>query len=194
MLKHRKVWEEVYGKIPDGFEIHHVDGNNKNNDISNLKMVSIREHLSIHKSQGDWGAVQAILMRLNRSEEDVILIRECASKYQIQLLESGCHNFQKLDKKERSEISKQVGEMTRDKKIGIHAINADPELSKLNSSNAGKTSYKKSAGFHSADKTKWGSTYVKNTKWWTNKLTGKRKRCHDCPGEDWIEGMIKEKV
>ena len=35
-LKHRYVWEQHNGKIPDGYEVHHRDLNTHNNDIFNL--------------------------------------------------------------------------------------------------------------------------------------------------------------
>lgn len=47
-LKHRYVWEQYNGKIPDGYEIHHRDMNTHNNNISNLTMLTIKEHRSLH--------------------------------------------------------------------------------------------------------------------------------------------------
>lgn len=40
---------EHYGKITKGCLIHHIDKNRKNNDISNLKMVTPSEHSRIHE-------------------------------------------------------------------------------------------------------------------------------------------------
>ena len=45
-LLHRAVWRAANGPIPDGWHIHHVDGDPGNNAISNLDAVSAREHLS----------------------------------------------------------------------------------------------------------------------------------------------------
>lgn len=47
-LMHRYVWEFYNGKIPKGYEIHHIDFDRSNNDISNLKLVSRSEHRKIH--------------------------------------------------------------------------------------------------------------------------------------------------
>jgi hypothetical protein len=66
---YRKIWEMHHGKIPkdeEGFsyEIHHIDGNHKNNDICNLKLVTIKEHLQIHLEQKDWFAAALIAKRI----------------------------------------------------------------------------------------------------------------------------------
>jgi hypothetical protein len=45
---HRLIWEDVNGPILDGHVIHHIDENPLNNDISNLKMMSISEHRTLH--------------------------------------------------------------------------------------------------------------------------------------------------
>lgn len=58
-LMHRYVWEYHNGKIPSGYEIHHIDFDRSNNDISNLQLVSRSEHRKIHADlltdeQRDW--------------------------------------------------------------------------------------------------------------------------------------------
>ena len=45
---HRYVWKYHYGEIPEGYDIHHIDGDKGNNDISNLQMLSKHEHQMIH--------------------------------------------------------------------------------------------------------------------------------------------------
>lgn len=47
-LEHRWLWEQENGPIPEGFQIHHKDGDGFNNDLSNLELVSTREHGEIH--------------------------------------------------------------------------------------------------------------------------------------------------
>lgn len=42
-LKHRIIWEEKYGEIPKGHDIHFRDGDRKNTNIDNLELVSKRE-------------------------------------------------------------------------------------------------------------------------------------------------------
>ena len=46
---HRDVWAYFNGEIPAGnYEIHHIDWNKTNNDISNLQLVTQSEHGKIH--------------------------------------------------------------------------------------------------------------------------------------------------
>lgn len=48
-LEHNRVWEEHFGEIPDGYQIHHRDGNKTNNNIENLQLVTPFEHKRIHE-------------------------------------------------------------------------------------------------------------------------------------------------
>lgn len=38
-LLHRDIWEKSNGIIPEGFDIHHIDGNKQNNKIENLELI-----------------------------------------------------------------------------------------------------------------------------------------------------------
>lgn len=183
-----KIWEECNGqRLPDNMEIHHIDGNRSNNSPTNLLAVTINEHLEIHTKQQDYGAVQAILLRINRTEEQNEMLRICASKHQRELLEKGEHNFQRISKNRRSEISRQVGILTRDQNKGLHKFNSDPVKASENSRLAGIISRDKKAGFH--DPSKSGSRVVKNTQWWVNCDTGERVRSAEQPGDKWKRGM-----
>lgn len=56
---HRYVWEYYNGKIPSGYEIHHIDFDRSNNDISNLQLLTREEHRKIHaelltEQQREW--------------------------------------------------------------------------------------------------------------------------------------------
>jgi hypothetical protein len=67
---HRKIFIKHFGPIPEGFDIHHIDGNHSNNDPSNLKAVSLQEHYDIHFSQGDYAAALRIAQRMGLSKEE----------------------------------------------------------------------------------------------------------------------------
>jgi hypothetical protein len=55
---HILVWERANGPIPKGMEIHHIDGNPQNNNLSNLMMLSAGDHVKVHhgyfKVGGKW--------------------------------------------------------------------------------------------------------------------------------------------
>jgi hypothetical protein len=42
--EHRYIWEQKFGSIPAGYEIHHIDGNRQNNYIENLEMIHRSKH------------------------------------------------------------------------------------------------------------------------------------------------------
>lgn len=178
-MHYRKVWEIAYGKIPDGLEIHHIDGNHSNNELVNLKLVTLQEHLDIHKSQGDYGAVQAIMIRMESYDRKEIA--KLASLSQKNLIENRKHNFQKLN---RSELSKKV--MKERLAAGSPAFLGITDT-RENSRKAGLAAKEKKAGFHNPEKT--GGVFVKNTFWWTNQLTGEKIRSKECPGNEWKRGM-----
>ena len=44
-LVHRAIYEAFYGEIPKGYDIDHIDGNPKNNTLSNLQAISHKENI-----------------------------------------------------------------------------------------------------------------------------------------------------
>lgn len=70
MSLHRQIWKKHFGEIPKdeygvSYEIHHIDGNNKNNSTDNLKCISLQEHFNIHYNQNDWYACKLIMQKLS---------------------------------------------------------------------------------------------------------------------------------
>ena len=45
---HRAKWEHYRGPIPEGFDVHHKDGDGTNNKLSNLEVISRGKHRSQH--------------------------------------------------------------------------------------------------------------------------------------------------
>jgi len=50
---HRWVWMNLKGEIPNGLDVHHIDGNKDNNKIDNLQLITRSEHQRKHWEQGD---------------------------------------------------------------------------------------------------------------------------------------------
>lgn len=75
-LLHRIIWIEHNGAIPEGYHIHHIDKNWRNNDISNLAVIKANEHFSKHMQE--YYAVPE-----NKETNKIILdkIREKASEW-----------------------------------------------------------------------------------------------------------------
>lgn len=48
MRAHVYVWRKHYGDIPKGYEVHHIDEDPSNNDISNLMLLSRSTHGQLH--------------------------------------------------------------------------------------------------------------------------------------------------
>lgn len=48
---HRAVYETFIGKVPDGFEIDHIDNDKSNNCLGNLQLLSRQENVEKSKSK-----------------------------------------------------------------------------------------------------------------------------------------------
>ena len=71
MINYRQIWIKKNGDIPidengRSYEIHHIDGNRKNNSLQNLICISIYEHYKIHLKNGQIHAANLIANRMNK--------------------------------------------------------------------------------------------------------------------------------
>lgn len=168
--KYRKMYESHFGPIPkDGegrsYEIHHIDGNNKNNNLNNLKCVSIQEHYDIHYNQNDWKACSAILRRRKINPQELSRIsslreqerirqgahpfqkRKDGSSIASDRVKNGTHPFQK--KPDGSSISRRT-QLERSKK-GIHVFQSDRHKQKVTERNQ-RRAKNKDDNFYSSQK------------------------------------------
>lgn len=85
---YRKIWESVNGIIPKdssgrSYEIHHINGNHSDNDILNLKLVTIEEHYKIHFDQGDYAACHLISKRMAKTPKELSSIISELNKLRV---------------------------------------------------------------------------------------------------------------
>ncbi len=45
---HLNFWKKTGMSLPPGHEVHHKDGNHKNDDPSNLRLMTVSEHRKLH--------------------------------------------------------------------------------------------------------------------------------------------------
>lgn len=48
VAEHILVWEQNHGPVPKGMHLHHINGDNHDNRIENLQLVTPAEHSHIH--------------------------------------------------------------------------------------------------------------------------------------------------
>jgi len=63
-ISHKKIYEKVYGKVKDGWDVHHIDWDHENNNINNLIAIPKKIHYLTHKY---WGYVE-------REEYEILLV------------------------------------------------------------------------------------------------------------------------
>ena len=93
MSIYRRIYEKQFGPIPkdqDGrtYEIHHIDGNHENNDISNLSCIPLLDHYNIHLEQGDFGACFKMAERMKISAEEKSTL---ATLFNLKRVADGTH-------------------------------------------------------------------------------------------------------
>jgi hypothetical protein len=95
MAIYRKIYEQHYGPIPNDdegrtYDIHHIDGNHKNDNPKNLRALSKKDHYDVHYSQGDWGACMLIADSLKLSPAE---ISSLATRNHQKRISDGTHPF-----------------------------------------------------------------------------------------------------
>ena len=62
---HRELWKSAHGAIPDGYEVHHIDGDTSNNAMDNLECLSELDHQCNHERTKSEEYKQARLKQLD---------------------------------------------------------------------------------------------------------------------------------
>lgn len=75
-MNYRKLWIKHNGPIPvdeqgRSYEIHHIDGNRKNNILENLLCLSIEDHYKLHYDRGEYFAANLIAQRMEKPAKPI---------------------------------------------------------------------------------------------------------------------------
>lgn len=69
---HRVIWEQYNGSIPNGYQIHHINGDKSDNRISNLECLGASEHKKLHcKQDGVWNSKKVRRLDTGETYESV---------------------------------------------------------------------------------------------------------------------------
>lgn len=94
---HRAVWEYHFGPVPDGCDIHHIDGDRGHNDAENLACMARTEHHKHHTNTQEF---------LDYAKKHVEEIRPAAAAWHGSNAGKEWHSAQgKLNWKKRVEIT-----------------------------------------------------------------------------------------
>jgi hypothetical protein len=209
-MDYRRIWKKHFGEIPidekgHSYEIHHINGNRKNNSIENLICISIQEHYDIHYRQGDYAAAFRIAQRMDL---DPKIKSELMSKSNKQRLQEGTHSFQ--DKKTREIRTQAIRKLVQEGKHPFQNPNTikkavEVKQNKYNheelseQTKKGWEKWKQSnpdATSRTLQGSKVGADKTRGTKWF-HKLNGEQLRTtEDNPRiaqEGWIKGRYNGK-
>lgn len=135
---HRWVWNTLKGVIPKSCHIHHKDGNKSNNDIRNLELVTISQHVHLHMTDA----------RIDRSRDWMNEIRPMTKKWHASPEGLAWHKYHAL----KTNFGK-----WEPKKYNCQVCNSDYETSKRSNtrfcSNACKSKFRRDAGLDDIVKT-----------------------------------------
>jgi hypothetical protein len=208
---YRKLWIKHNGPIPKdefgrSYEIHHLDNNKQNNNITNLKCVTILEHYKIHLKQGDYAAAFRIGQRMGVNAETKSLLMSLSNKKRIQ---EGNHPFK--DPIVRAKALETIKKQIKDGTFCFLLKNKKPEwLQKAKKTyelhydrkEVGKRGWKTWKNKKSKEEilkrispaSKAGAAKTKNTKWY-HKLDGQQLRTIPTnpriEKEKWILGRFE---
>ena len=160
---YRKLFERYHKCcLLPGTDIHHIDGNHKNNSIDNLQAVSLLEHYNIHKQQNDYYACFMISQRMKIKPDDWRQMAiENGRKSALKNRDNGIgllawvKNNPELVQQIRSDSGKKGGKIAAEQKLGIHALTAEEK--RLIASLGGKKAADLGLGFKAGHASRAGT-------------------------------------
>jgi hypothetical protein len=85
-LMHVAIWEFVNGPVPDGYQLHHIDGDSSHNWLQNLQLVTPKEHCALHEPRGcffDTPEKRSAMRKVEwaRKQPRVLLCAQCGKLF-----------------------------------------------------------------------------------------------------------------
>lgn len=74
---HRAIWEKANGPIPEGFDIHHIDHNIYNNELSNLELINKAKHHSMHLKEAHNVPLEELKRRAAKARKNTWVKHTC---------------------------------------------------------------------------------------------------------------------
>ena len=76
-LLHRTIYKSIYGNIPKGMLVHHIDGDKLNNNPNNLELITRVEHCKLHLPRlGYRGPIRTICKICGKKRTERAIINE----------------------------------------------------------------------------------------------------------------------
>lgn len=108
---HRLIWEEINGKIPNGYVIHHINGISTDNNPNNLQIMSKKEHDLFHKNSKETSIKKSKALKGRKHSKKT---KQKISKSHIGITHSEetkqklseMNKYKKLSEKTKQKISK----------------------------------------------------------------------------------------
>lgn len=110
---HRNIWEDIYGKIPEGYVIHHINGKKTDNNPCNLQLMSNGEHTKHHNT-----GKKHSLETLTKMKENIKYDSEWRVKHKNNCERGNNHHNSKLNYDKVKEIKTLIEKGLSCKEIG----------------------------------------------------------------------------
>lgn len=80
-MVHQWMWITFVGAIPEGYDVHHINGNNKDNRLENLELIEHTKHLKLHYKEKGKKMVKAVKDKCSKPVLQYTLNGEFVAEY-----------------------------------------------------------------------------------------------------------------